>query len=254
MTSIGASAPLDYLIESVWFPNRKIKEGYHAVMIETKDGNEFSGVLVSESNEQVILRDATGKEVTIAKNNISERRMGTLSLMPAGLIDGLTMQERIDLFRFLSELGKPGPFDATKGNIARTWRVRPAIHTLEQFGEDKIVSGDLSAKEWIQIFANVDGRLPASRIIENAAPEHRIVGVVGIYAATRLQIAEAGTVKLTFSEMPQAVWLDGKPQNSNGTVSVELAGGTHTIMVRLDPKKLPENMRLESTAGNFATY
>src|SRR5262249_22819758 len=30
MTSLGASAPVDYLIESVWFPNKKIKEGYHA--------------------------------------------------------------------------------------------------------------------------------------------------------------------------------------------------------------------------------
>ena len=35
--------------------------------------------------------------------------------------------ERIDLFRFLSELGKPGAFDATKGNVARVWRVRPGI-------------------------------------------------------------------------------------------------------------------------------
>lgn len=251
MTSIGASAPLDYLIESVWFPNKKIKEGYHAVMIETKDGNEFSGVLVSENNEQVILRDATGKEVTIAKNNVGDRRMGTLSLMPAGLIDGLSPQERIDLFRFLSELGKPGPFDATKGNVARTWRVRPAIHTLEQFGEDKIVSGDLNAKEWIQILANVDGRLPGTRILENAAPPHRIVGVVGIYAATRLQLSQAGTVELKFSEAPQQVWIDGKPVKAGTSLRADLAGGTHTVAVRLDPKKLPENLRLETNAGIF---
>jgi putative heme-binding domain-containing protein len=253
MTSIGASAPLDYLIESVWFPNKKIKEGYHAVMIETKDGNEFSGVLVSENTEQVILRDATGKDITVTKNNINDRRMGTLSLMPAGLIDGLSMQERIDLFRFLSELGKPGPFDATKGNVARTWRVRPAIHTLEQFGEDKIVSADLNGKEWIQVFANVDGRLPGSRIIESAAPAHRIVGVVGIYAAARLQIAQAGPVELKFSRTPEALWVDGKPERAGAAVPVELATGTHSIVVRLDPKKLPEELKLESNGGNWVT-
>jgi len=153
----------------------------------------------------------------------------------------------------LSELGKPGPFDATKGNVARTWRVRPAIHTLEQFGEDKIVSGDLNAKEWIQIFANIDGRLPGSRILENAAPPHRIVGVVGIYAAARLQVTQAGAVELKFSETPQQIWIDGKPLKAGASVTADLASGTHTVAVRLDPKKLPENLRLESAAGTFST-
>ena len=128
MTSIGASAPVDYLIESVWFPNKKIKEGYHALQVETKDGEEFSGVLVREDAQQLVLRDATGKEIAISKNKISHRVMANNSLMPAGLIDNLAPAERIDLFRFLSELGKPGPFDASKGNVARyglqiTWFV-----------------------------------------------------------------------------------------------------------------------------------
>ena len=43
LTSIGASAQVDYLIESVFYPNRKIKEGYHSVLVETKDGDELLG-------------------------------------------------------------------------------------------------------------------------------------------------------------------------------------------------------------------
>ena len=38
LTSIGASAPPDYLVESLLYPNAKIKEGYHSVLIATKDG------------------------------------------------------------------------------------------------------------------------------------------------------------------------------------------------------------------------
>src|SRR5262249_15508976 len=56
LTSIGASSPVDYLIESVLYPNRKIKEGYHSIMVETKDGLEYSGVLVSENTDQLVLR------------------------------------------------------------------------------------------------------------------------------------------------------------------------------------------------------
>ena len=248
MTSLGASAPVDYLIESVWFPNRKVKEGYHAVLVETKDGQEFSGVLVRENTEQLVLRDATGKDITVAKNDVSERRMGTLSLMPAGLIDALSPQERMDLFRFLSELGKPGPFDATKGNVARVWRVRPGIHTLEQFGEEKFVTSDLNSREWTPLYSNVDGRLPAERIIEGAVPG-KYLGLVGLYAAARLQMPQAGPVMLKFDEAPLGAWVDGKSFTPSGTT--ELGTGTHTVVVRLDPKKLPKSLRLESSVGTF---
>jgi putative membrane-bound dehydrogenase-like protein len=250
MTSIGASAPLDYLIESVWFPNRKVKEGYHAVMVETKDGQEFSGVLVRENTEEVVLRDATGKETAVAKQNISDRRIGTLSLMPAGLIDALTPQERVDLFRFLSELGKPGAFDATKGNVARVWRVRPGIHTLEQFGEEKFVSGDLNGRDWLPVVANVDGQLPAARILDGGAPG-RYLGLIGLYAGARMQLAQEGKVDLKFSGAPVAVWVDGKALAASASVSAEMAAGMHSVVVRLDPKKLPPSLRLEASAGTF---
>ena len=34
-------------------------------------------------------------------------------MMPAGLADPLTRQELVDLVRFLSELGRPGPYAAS---------------------------------------------------------------------------------------------------------------------------------------------
>lgn len=251
MTSIGASAPVDYLIESVWFPNRKIKEGYHALMVETKDGQEFSGVLVGENTEQLVLRDASNKEVAIAKNDVQDRRMGTLSLMPAGLIDSLSAQERIDLFRFLSELCKPGPYDATKGNVARLWRVRPGIHTIEQFGEEKFVTSDVKGRDWIPVYANVDGRVGADAIREAATPG-KYLGLVGLYAATQLQVPKSGRVTLKFDGLTDAaVWVDGKPLQSGAELALELTSGTHIITVRLDPKRLPECLRLESSDGTF---
>ncbi len=255
MTSIGASAPVDYLVESVWFPNKKIKEGYHAVSVETKDGEEYSGVLVRESNEQIILRDAIGKEISIPKNNVADRRIGTLSLMPAGLIDGITPQERIDLFRFLSELGKPGPYDATKGTIARTWRVRTAAHTDEQSGEEKIVTGDLNARPWFQLIANVNGAIPTLAIQEALPPnDYQRHGVTAIYLAAQLETPSAGTVKVKVEGGPiVSAWIDGKLQKAGAEFGTELAAGTHTVVLRVDPKNLPASVRLESSAGTFMT-
>jgi putative heme-binding domain-containing protein len=44
LTSIGASAQLDYLIESVYYPNKEIKDGFHSTLIETRDGEELAGI------------------------------------------------------------------------------------------------------------------------------------------------------------------------------------------------------------------
>lgn len=251
MTSLGASAPSDYLIESVWFPNKKIKEGYHAILVETKDGQEFSGVLVRETNEQLVVRDATNQEISVPKNNVKTRTTSTMSLMPAGLIDYLTAQERIDLFRFLSELGKPGAYDASKGNVARVWKLRPGTHEAEQFGEEKVVRSDLNGPGWFPVYSMVDGRLVGEQL-EDRFNLAKHVGVVGVYAAAQLEMAKAGPVRLKFSGVTNAtVWIDGQPVKPGSELSSDLTPGTHTIVVRLDPKRLPENLRLESSEGTF---
>ncbi len=252
MTSIGASAPLDYLIESVWFPNKKIKEGYHAVSIETKDGEEFAGVLVRESAEQIMLRDATGKELAVAKNNVANRRVGTLSLMPAGLIDGLANEDRIHLFRFLSELGKPGPYDATKGNVARTWRIRPGVHTTEQFGEDKFIATPLSDAAWTVLYSKVDGGVTPEAINESLTIG-KYLGLTGLYAAAQLQTAREGAVSLQLAGAVEAVWVAGRSVKPGAAITVDLPAGNHPIVLRLDPKKLPPTLRLQSSDGVFLT-
>ncbi|MBI1842632.1 MAG: hypothetical protein HYR88_17475 [Verrucomicrobia bacterium] len=252
LTSIGASAPMDYLIESVWFPNRKVKEGFHSTLIETKDGQDLSGLLVRESGEQIVLRDTQGGEFSVAKNNVANRRNGG-SLMPAGLIDGVAAQERLDLFRFLSELGKPGPFDASKGSVARGWKLRPGLHQDEQFGLERMVATPLSAPGWISAWSWVDGRVPQEEL-RQAASVQKYVGIVGVYAATQLQAPVAGKINLRAEGAAGAsVWIGGKPATlaADGSVSAEVAAGTHEILIRLDPRKLPEFLRLSTSDGTF---
>ena len=45
------------------------------------------------------------------------------SLMPAGLVETMTESELLDLVRFLSELGKIGPYAVSKAQVLRRWQV-----------------------------------------------------------------------------------------------------------------------------------
>jgi len=105
LTAIGASSPLDYIIDSLIYPAKNVKEGYNTVVVQTSEGQVITGIQVARSDEELVLRDANGKELKIPTTTIDEESAGT-SLMPAGLIDSLSREELADLVRYLSELGR----------------------------------------------------------------------------------------------------------------------------------------------------
>ena len=250
LTSIGTSAQPDYLIESMLYPNRKIKEGYHSVIVETKDSMEFSGVLVRENSDELVLRDATDREMTIAKKNVQNRTTGN-SLMPSGLLDLLNPQERLDLFRFLSELGKPGAYDASKGNVARSWKLLVETHELAQFGEERVLATAFDDPKWTPARTLVDGRLLRSELVAALEPFERR-SPQAVYLAARFEVASAGPVSFQAAGADGALaWIDGKRVGTCSDLKLPLEAGAHTILVRVETKKLPDSIRLHSPEAVF---
>ena len=179
--------------------------------------------------------------------------------MPPALILGLTEKEQLDLYRFLAELGKAGPFDATKTGVARTWRLLPGTHRVEQYGIHKIVEADFEKKwsnhvlgagngaGWKILPARVNGDLPAADIVQTASVG-RNVGLVHVFAGTKFEMQKAGNATFTLNKGVKAeVWIDGKPLGRANQFTTKVAAGKHRIVFRLDAKALPKVLRLEST-------
>ena len=117
LAAIGTTAQVDFLIEHILQPGKHVKDGYTALAIDTTAGDSLTGVQLRTTADTVVLRDTTHDEIVIPKNTIKRQRaIGTL--MPAGLADALTDMQLCDLVRFLSELGKPGPFNVGHANVA----------------------------------------------------------------------------------------------------------------------------------------
>jgi putative heme-binding domain-containing protein len=251
LTSIGASAPVDYLVESLLLPSAKIKEGYASVNLETKDGQSLTGTLARETPEEIVLRNATGAEVCVAKQNIQSRQNGAISLMPSGLFDNLAEQERLDLIAFLSRLGKPGEFDASKGGVARRWRIYAFTHTDQQNGlGNSMWEKPLADPMWQPAFALANGKL-TRRVLQEASQREAWVGTLEVCAATELQTAKEGSVKLNLDATAGEVWIDGRKIGGPGETVAELSAGTHRVLVRIDPKKIPDSISLKSSDGTF---
>ncbi len=251
MTSIGAAVPVDYLAESLFFPNRKIKEGYHSVEVLLKDDQEIMGVFVREDDQELFLRNALDQIVSVAKRDIEKREIIPGSLMPSGLIDELPRKDQIDVIRFLSELGKTGSFDGSGGNIARTWNLFLVHSTIEQFGLESMLRGEFSENGWVKVHSRVDGRM-LKRDLEVPIGSSRYRGLTDLYAGTRFEISGTQAVQFEFEGVSGVrAFLDGKPIETVSGKDHQLDAGSHVLILKLNPHALPEHLRVSISRGSF---
>ena len=73
LVSIGASAPVDYLVESILLPSKAIKENYQRAARRDEEGQVVTGIKVRETKTELVLRNAEDKEVTIPIEQIESR-------------------------------------------------------------------------------------------------------------------------------------------------------------------------------------
>ena len=104
LSQVGARLKRDALFESLVEPSKAISQGYTTVTLTPNDGTPpQTGFLLDESGDAFVLKSVTGETVTLAKSSANVSR-APVSLMPEGLIQGLTAQELADLLAYLSSL------------------------------------------------------------------------------------------------------------------------------------------------------
>ena len=244
MTSLGASAQVDYLVESLLVPNKAVKENYHSLVIETKSGKVLNGVKIRENSTELVLRNAEDVELSIPIADIEERVNGG-SIMPAGLTDTLTERELIDLVRFLSELGKVGPYAPSQARVARRWQaLDPATPRLA----DILISepATVPTREdlaWTPVYSEVSGSLPFTDLPVVVYP---IGGVRTHLLRTEVEVTTPGTLGFRINDTNGvSVWIDGRPLTPERDMSADLDRGRHTILVRVELALRNQPLRLE---------
>ena len=249
LTSIGASAPTDYLVEALLYPGDKVKEGYHATLVTTRDDQAITGVVVMENPQEIILRSPTNQEVSVAVSNIASR-INIGSLMPAGLIDSLLPQERLDLIKFLSSLGKPGLYDATRSTVARQWYLYLTWSGNRHLGVERVVQGDFTLPDWVAITTRVDGIVPAEEygplVDQTNHADH-------LFLAVQFDAPAAGPVTFTQDSRFTQTWLNGNLVEIGETFTLNAEAGPNTLVFRTAPQTFPKTLRLTSKEVTFLT-
>ena len=104
LSGIGAKLSREALYESVLAPSAAISHNYEAWTGLTKDGRAITGLLVSKTPQQVVIRGADGVDVTVAGDDLEELIRQPVSLMPADLASTLSAEELVDVVTWLETL------------------------------------------------------------------------------------------------------------------------------------------------------
>ena len=105
LSSLGGSAQLPEILQSLLEPSAKIKQGYQTTQVITIDGQILTGIVERQTDDLVTLRDAKDQLQEIPSDEIDVIRPSRQSTMPSGLAESLHQDELIDLLKYLSSLG-----------------------------------------------------------------------------------------------------------------------------------------------------
>ena len=245
LISVGASAQVDYLIDSLITPNSKVKENFHSIVVATDDGRVLTGIPIRKSGEEIVLRDAEDREITIPTDAIDEQKEGR-SLMPDGTVDQLTRAELVDLVSFLSKLGKVGDFAIGNARVVRRWQSltwTPVGHRrLNRTSFDTAATDD-PALTWAPAYSRVAGNLPVDAL--PIVKPHRDTPQTS-FVRFEIDISTAGKLHFSFGSADGlSLWVDAKPTPMTDNMAFHLAKGRHRFTLAIDRDSRTAALRIE---------
>ncbi|MFS4415156.1 HEAT repeat domain-containing protein [Maribacter sp. 2307ULW6-5] len=106
MDNIANILTREQLLESLIAPSKRLAPGYGSVMLTLQDGQEVNGVLLEESDTELLLRTGEAEPMRVPLKRIKERE-NSVSAMPA-MGKMITKRELRDLMEFLGSLKDKG--------------------------------------------------------------------------------------------------------------------------------------------------
>jgi putative heme-binding domain-containing protein len=234
LTSIGGSAQLDYLVESVLQPSAQIKEGYDTLTVLLTDGTLEAGVVAERTEEELVLRDSNGEEIFIYPDEIDAEKVSAVSVMPVGLVAELARPDFLDLVAFLSQLGKEGGLRVGPERLVRSWLAldaTPEVGALLRARGVQAPARDPDAFPWKTVTSTVTGGLP---LVDVPAGE--------FFAGQRFRVLRFGLtspaagpalLRLSSAEGVE-MFLDGEPVEARSETVLELPAGPATVTLILE--------------------
>jgi putative heme-binding domain-containing protein len=101
LTTAAGRFKVHDLLEAILDPSRTISDQYRATNFFLKNGDVVQGIPTLDDGKHVVVVESSGLPRELDASDIESRRVATKSLMPNGLVDGMTLEEIADLVAYV---------------------------------------------------------------------------------------------------------------------------------------------------------
>lgn len=192
------------LVEAVLNPSATIAPGYGTVVVETKAGLQYQGVLKQSDARQIQIMGGDAKLVTVAKDDIASQSGSTVSLMPEALQAGLTPQEFADLIEYLTTLKQPESALAGNRGMPRAIPVLARPVRVEPFFTQELRVPPAKVKTGLTGMYQVPGRTNVFLVLHQK-------GMIW-----KMEKTSAGETKTVFADLTSEVFSERGPNGLLG--------------------------------------
>ena len=107
MSQIGTKYNRAQLLESILEPSKQVDPKFVAHLVETTDGQVYTGLLIERTEQWLVLKDNQNKLIRIPAAEAELVAPQQKSLMPDLQLRDMTAQEAANLLEYLSTLKEP---------------------------------------------------------------------------------------------------------------------------------------------------
>ncbi len=236
LTRLWDTHTTEKILEAIVEPSKEIKEGYQSYKATTIDGQVFEGLKVSDTAREVVIREASGRDVRIAKDDLDSIAASKVSLMPDNAVSQLTFDQFIDLLAFLKSRTAQESLRGAVLEYAVAVGFKPDLTKKEAIEVDLDPAGRPDA--WHPQPVGPDGRLDLAPLL----PEGRSAAyaLAYVYSPTKQRV----TLNLTADDavrvavggkavFKQPVPLIPYPRAVDAKVEADLGPGWTPVLVKL---------------------
>ena len=197
------------------------------MLVLTSLGQVFQGIVTDKDEQRIVLKEATGAPRVVPVATIEDQKPGG-SLMPKGLANLMTRSEFVDLVRFLSELGKPGPFSIPATLAIQRWKVlKPVPESLSRSVPEPDLFRDQVLRagpdRWARAYAKVAGSLPLDELASATT------GAI-LYLQGEINVTVGGAIRIGLdSAQGVRFWVDDGPAPAGGASRDQRLGHRHPL-------------------------
>ncbi|MBL8793110.1 MAG: c-type cytochrome, partial [Planctomycetia bacterium] len=206
LSQIGAKLAKEGLLDAILNPSAGVAHEYVQYTVETSKGALYAGLIVEETADNLILKNANGERIVVPLKDVAGKTAMPVSIMPEGLVQTLSDQDLVDMLAYLGTLKEPAV-------PVPQWHL---LGPLEADSTPLVLDGKLDLKathvgkgggkiSWRKVGADREGRLD----LEAALGTRQ--AVANLYSVLTSKTAQSG--KLVLLLPPDAKlsgWVNGK--------------------------------------------